>query len=234
MRAPRSFPPSAAVPDDYWRTPPAIVAQLHQLTRDGIRLDPFPSPARLEDLVGAEIRMRNSLRSRQSWREAAGHGLAYANPPYSQPKLGRCMQKMFAEAMDGLWLTALVPASTDVGWFHDAFCTYADQILLRRGRVRYIKQNGSAKGTPFYPSALFHFAGRRNRRSRMERFQRIFGKSGIVLPCGADILPLLAECAPMRAVRPPQRAPRATGKGRHRKGSLGLENGRFETPAGAA
>ncbi len=220
------------MPDDHWRTPPPWIERLHRLTRGGIRLDPCPSPARLEDLVGAEVRLRNSLRRR--WRPYAGNGLAYANPPYSQPLLGLFMQKMFAEAMDGLWLTALVPASTDVGWFHAAFSTYADQVLLPRGRVRYVKQDGSARGTPFFPSALFHFAGRRNRRSRMERFQRVFGKSGIVLPCGTDILPLLADCAPIRAVRSPQWAARVTGKGRHRKGSPGLGNGSFETPAGAA
>jgi phage N-6-adenine-methyltransferase len=83
----------------------------------------------------------------QRWR-----GRVFANPPYGRP-LAQWMKKAFDSVRDGdaELVVCLVPARTDVGWWHEY--TSQGEIRLLRGRLRF---GGCENSAPF-PSALVIF-----------------------------------------------------------------------------
>jgi phage N-6-adenine-methyltransferase len=44
--------------------------------------------------------------------------LFFANPPYSQQMIGKCVAKMHREAVKGCWIIGLLPVSTSSKWWH--------------------------------------------------------------------------------------------------------------------
>lgn len=82
------------------------------------------------------------------WREAAGGGLVYVNPPYSQVKAW--MKKCAEEALEGAVVVALVAARTDTSWFHDYVWGEARAIGFFRGRLTFV----DAPAPALFPSAV--------------------------------------------------------------------------------
>lgn len=56
---------------------------------------------------------------RHDWCRLADRGWAWLNPPYSKPNLPAFMGKARAEALQGLALVALVPATPGAKWFRE-------------------------------------------------------------------------------------------------------------------
>src|SRR5690606_10176180 len=75
-------------------------------------------------------------------------GLVWMNPPYGT-NTPKWMRKL-AEHGNGI---ALVFARTDTQWFHD-YVTQANLVCFLRGRVRFIRPDGSRGGTPGAGSML--------------------------------------------------------------------------------
>lgn len=70
----------------------------------------------------------------------------YCNPPYSNPK--HWVAKAVFESGQGATVVMLLPACTDVGWWHD-FVLEADEIRFLRGRLKFEYQGKSA-----YPARM--------------------------------------------------------------------------------
>ena len=77
---------------------------------------------------------------RQDW----GGQTCFVNPPYSQNK--KWVRKCYEESLKpNTTVVLLVPARTDVGWFHEYVFGKAD-VRLVRGRLRF---GGSGENAPF-------------------------------------------------------------------------------------
>ena len=178
--------------NDNWRTPaPVLVPMSAMAPRVGITLDPFAVPRGKHTDVVAEHYLYEDRRRPlggggliADWRDIAADGLTFAQPPYGREKLGPCMQKIVHEgSANKVWTLALVPASTDVKWFHEAWGTAA-QVCFWKGRIKFVDPEPTGrKNSALFPNVVFHYPGRIHAAARMRRFHRIFSQHGIVVPC---------------------------------------------------
>lgn len=77
-------------------------------------------------------------------------GVCWMNPPYGK-EIGLWMRKAYLSSRQGATVVCLVPARTDMRWWHD----YA-----MRGQIRFIKGRlkfGDAKANAPFPSAVVIF-----------------------------------------------------------------------------
>lgn len=86
---------------------------------------------------------------KQDW----GKERVFVNPPYGKI-LGEWMKKAYESAQKGAVVVCLVPAATDLAWFHD----YAlkGEIRFLRGRPRFKTKEGTWQQT-FSPSIVIIF-----------------------------------------------------------------------------
>jgi len=187
--------------NNYWRTPKRVLEPAYALQRGdkgyvgagrSFALDPFAARRGLSSHVVAEHFLYEDRRRAngggafaEPWKPLARLGLAWANPPYGRDILGACMRLQQAQAADGVWLVNLVPASTDVAWFHECWESAA-QVCFYKGRIKFEDPTASRekKNSALFPNVSFHFPGDVNQEHRMERFDRIYSEHGIVVPCG--------------------------------------------------
>ena len=88
---------------------------------------------------------------KQDW----GKDVVFLNPPYGKD-LKSWMEKAFNSYKGGATVVCLVPAATDLSWWHDyAMC---GEIRFLRGRPRFITREGSWQQT-FSPSVVIVFRG---------------------------------------------------------------------------
>jgi site-specific DNA-methyltransferase (adenine-specific) len=76
----------------------------------------------------------------------------FMNPPYGR-EIGTWIRKAYEESTQGATVVCLIPARTDTTYWHDYVMQYADEIWLKRGRVKF---GGSKNSAPF-PSAVVVF-----------------------------------------------------------------------------
>ena len=98
------------------------------------------------------------------------HGRVYCNPPYSRlaPWITKFRTEQFREGL------LLVPIFTDVQWFQPLF---AYPILFFRGRISFMRADGTIKGPAPFGCALVY------RGRRKAAFAKAFGDLGtIVVP----------------------------------------------------
>jgi len=69
-------------------------------------------------------------------------GSCYCNPPYGN-KVGDWMQKAYTSALDGATVVMLVPAYTDVKWFH-AWVLGKCAIRFIQGRLKFDDEDATA------------------------------------------------------------------------------------------
>lgn len=101
-------------------------------------------------------------------------GVVWCNPPYGR-EVGDWIRKGYESAMDGATVVMLVPASTDVAWFHD----YATKGEMRfvRGRLKF----GNGKQPAPFGSVVVIFRPSFTDRLAMayaNDMESHFGKSG--------------------------------------------------------
>ena len=81
-------------------------------------------------------------------------GSCWCNPPYSN--VSDWVRKAVSEMQNGVTTVMLVPARTDVKWFHDYIYQKPNiEIQFVRGRVKFV---GGAENAPF-PSMIVTFKG---------------------------------------------------------------------------
>ena len=86
---------------------------------------------------------------KQDW----GKNICWMNPPYGKI-LGEWMKKAYQSSLNGATVVCLVPAATDLEWWHE----YAMKAEIRflRGRPRFITKEGTWQQT-FSPSVIVVF-----------------------------------------------------------------------------
>lgn len=87
----------------------------------------------------------------QNW--SASGKTAWMNPPYGK-QLKYWVRKAWEESTQGMVVVCLIPARTDLGWFHD-YCLKYGKVEFVRGRLKF---SGSKINAPF-PSMIVIFEG---------------------------------------------------------------------------
>lgn len=113
-----------------WGTPPAIYASLDQ--EFGFTLDAAADCANAKHV---RFFTKDTDALRASW---AGE-VVFCNPPYGRD-MGAWVAKALQEAEQGATVVMLLPARTDVAWFHDYVLPHAE-IRFIRGRLGFTLGN---------------------------------------------------------------------------------------------
>lgn len=121
---------------DEWGTPPEFVAAL-EAEFGPFALDPC---ARAETAKAPLYYTIEDDGLAQPW-----DGHVFVNPPYSAP--GPWVAKAIAESDRGTVSLLLLPAATDVGWFHDLVLPHCN-VRFIRGRLRFLGWAGTPIGSP--------------------------------------------------------------------------------------
>ena len=126
----------------HWETPPEVFAPLHE--EFDFTLDPCATPktAKCSTFFTEE---QNGLD--QNW---IGHR-AFMNPPYGR-EVYAWTRKARIEQAAGVLVVGLLPASTDLAWWHEDVMGHAE-IRYLRGRVRFLT-GGPYRASGFFASVI--------------------------------------------------------------------------------
>lgn len=127
-----------------WMTPPEVFDPLH--AEFGFTLDPCANEKNNLGLPATFTEKENGLE--QSW---AGHRV-FMNPPYGR-EVYAWTQKAREEAARGALVVGLLPASTDLAWWHDDVKGHAREVRWIRGRVRFLT-DGPYRASGFFASCI--------------------------------------------------------------------------------
>jgi len=131
-----------------WATPPEI---FHPLNEEfGFTLDPCATDANTKVPALYITERGNGLT--QPW---APHRV-FMNPPYGR-ELYAWTRKAREEAAKGALVVGLLPASTDLAWWHDDVVGHAEVRYLR-GRVRFLT-DGPYRASGFFASVIVIWRG---------------------------------------------------------------------------
>ena len=91
----------------------------------------------------------------------------WVNPPYSRGMVGRFVAKAVEEARAGRAVTTLlIPAWTDQPWWAEVVWDAARgrfrpgvEVEFLRGRVRFVRPDGTRAGSPTFPSVVVTIGG---------------------------------------------------------------------------
>ena len=79
--------------------------------------------------------------------------ICFMNPPYGK-ELGKWVEKAYNESRKGAVVVCLIPASTDLDWWHEF--VLKGEIRYLRGRPRFYTKEGKWQNT-FSPSVIVIF-----------------------------------------------------------------------------
>ena len=133
----------------HWETPPGLFASLD--AEFGFTLDPCATPATAK-CAKFYTEEQNGLE--QDW---SGERV-FMNPPYGAEVYA--WTKKARES--GALVVGLLPASTDLAWWHDDVVGHADVRYLR-GRVRFLT-GGPYRASGFFPSVVVIWRDARGKR----------------------------------------------------------------------
>ena len=131
-----------------WSTPPEIFDPLDREFR--FTLDPC---ATVESAKCERFYTEADDGLAQSW---AGERV-FMNPPYGK-EIYPWTRKARDEAAAGALVVGLLPASTDLRWWHEDVVGHAAEIRYIRGRVRFLT-DGPYRASGFFPSVIVVWKG---------------------------------------------------------------------------
>jgi len=82
----------------------------------------------------------------------------FINPPYGKwitPFLNRSILECFNNQKH---VTLLLPAKTDVKWFHELVWNFADSVTFIKGRLNFRDPESNKKNCATFPSMIVHFS----------------------------------------------------------------------------
>lgn len=127
----------------YWATPPEVFAPLH--AEFDFTLDPCATPASAKcERFFTEA--ENGLE--QSWQGER----VFMNPPYGR-EVYAWTRKARLEAEGTALVVGLLPASTDLAWWHDDVVAARAEVRYLRGRVRFLTY-GPYRASGFFASVV--------------------------------------------------------------------------------
>lgn len=116
-----------------WATPPEIFDPLH--AEFAFTLDPCARPETAK-LPRYYTEADDGLS--RSWQDER----VFMNPPYGR-EIYAWTTKAAAEARGSALVVGLLPASTDLAWFHDDVVAEGAEVRFIRGRVRFVAPGGT-------------------------------------------------------------------------------------------
>lgn len=126
----------------HWETPPEIYLPLDK--EFTFNLDPCATP-KTSKCVKFFTEEQDGLK--QSW---AGYRV-FMNPPYGR-EIYAWTRKARLEQQNGALVVGLLPASTDLAWWHEDVVGHAE-VRYIRGRVRFLT-GGPYRASGFFPSVI--------------------------------------------------------------------------------
>jgi len=133
----------------HWETPPEVFEPLHREFSFTIDVCAQASTAKVPRFYTEE---QNALE--RFW---AGER-CWMNPPYGR-EIYAWTRKARIEAAAGALVVGLLPASTDLAWWHDDVLGHAEIVKWYRGRVRFLT-GGPYRASGFFPSVAVVWRGR--------------------------------------------------------------------------
>lgn len=140
-----------------WRTPPEVYDPLHR--EFGFTLDPCSTHE------NAKCERHFTEQENGLVQDWSAHRV-FMNPPYGREVYG-WTRKARAEAERGALVVGLLPASTDLAWWHDDVVGHAD-VRFIRGRVRFLT-DGPYRASGFFPSVIVVWSPKRKRQQSTSR-----------------------------------------------------------------
>lgn len=126
-----------------WATPPEVFAPLHE--EFDFTLDPCAKP---ETAKCARYYTEEQDGLAQDW---SGERV-FMNPPYGR-EVYAWTKKARQEAERGGLVVGLLPASTDLAWWHEDVVAAGAEVRYIRGRVRFLT-DGPYRASGFFPSVV--------------------------------------------------------------------------------
>ena len=153
-----------------WYTPPAVIKAVRDVLGE-IDLDPASSRIANEIVGAKKFFTRDDDGLKQDW-----FGNVFLNPPYSKGLIDKFIDKLRAEIIVGHVKEAvvLVNAATDTRWYERAI-EPAKGICFTRGRIKFIKPDGSFANQPTC-GQVFLYYGR-----RCDKFFDVFQNFGVCM-----------------------------------------------------
>lgn len=127
----------------HWETPPEVFDPLHREFRFTIDVCATAATAKLPRFFTEDV---DGLH--QNW---AGER-AWMNPPYGAEIYAWTQKARRAAAIYGALVVGLLPASTDLAWWHDDIIDHAE-VRYIRGRVRFLT-GGPYRASGFFASVV--------------------------------------------------------------------------------
>jgi phage N-6-adenine-methyltransferase len=124
-----------------WETPPEVFQPLHEEFR--FTLDPCATPANAK-CARFFTEAVNGLA--QDW----GQARVFMNPPYGREVCAWTRKAREAAQADAL-VVGLLPASSDLAWWHEDVIGH--EVRYIRGRVRFLT-DGPYRASGFFPSVI--------------------------------------------------------------------------------
>jgi len=161
--------------DQDWRTPPWLFEVVERLAGGKIDLDPcsdehnplgvavfytakedgLAMPWCLKGPPGTSV-VRSVMDPTSAFPLGSGPMRVYINPPYKQVTAWIEKAIREVEANEDLVVYFLVPAFTDQPWYEKAL-EWATEEWSVKGRVKFLRPDGSPATSPRFPSTLFGF-----------------------------------------------------------------------------
>lgn len=126
-----------------WATPPEVFGPLN--AEFGFDLDPCATPTTAKCacyFTEAEDGLA------QPWAPCR----VFMNPPYGR-EIYAWTRKAVEEARKGALVVGLLPASSDLAWWHDDVVPFAAEVRFVRGRVRFLT-GGPYRASGFFASVV--------------------------------------------------------------------------------
>lgn len=134
---------------DGWRTPDDLFKVLDDEFHFGIDVAADKENAKCPVYITKE---ENAL-----VKDWGGRGAIFCNPPYSR-KLGEWVEKaVFEHHRTGETVVMLIPARTDVKWFHKFVLPYAREIRFVKSRIHFVYKDGKTKDRAPFPAMVVIF-----------------------------------------------------------------------------
>lgn len=124
---------------DHWRTPPEIYTALD--AEFHFDFDPCPYKASFNGLI-------------IPWGRSN-----FVNPPYNRIDKPRFIRKAFDEWRLGKTCVLLIPAAVSTADFHELILPHAE-IRFPRGRIKFIREDGTARGKGKHDSMIVIYRGK--------------------------------------------------------------------------
>jgi len=153
-----------------WYTPKEYIEAARQVM-GAIMVDPA-STDKANEIVKADLwYTKENDGLKQSWA-----GTVWMNPPYSQP-LVKEFCNLFVDKFKNKEITegcVLVNNATETAFFQNML-EYCQAVCFIKGRVRFLDEEGEAKGAPLQGQTILYFG------SNYTSFERAFLDFGVVL-----------------------------------------------------